>query len=137
MKTEPTSNNIWQIKLLQSQIEHHNRTTHDQMTIDGQEANEPLISSEYTLAIKQKVCHTLDSWELKLTPYLRKYLGLPSSRKLNHCDDNSKRCLSAFIVYHDLQRNVMNNSLNDSELGVLLNKALSAEALSKIETLVR
>lgn len=138
MKTEPTSNHMWQIKLLLSQIEHHNRTSLDQMTVDGQESNEPLISNEYTLAIKQKVCHTLDSWEMNLTPLLRKYLGLPSgSKRLNNSDDATKRCLSAFIVYHDLQKNILSDSANDNELSVLLNKALSAEALSKIETLVK
>lgn len=137
MKTEPTSNNIWQIKLLLSQMEHHNRTALGQMTVDGQEPPEPLISSEYTIAIKQKVCQTLDSWELKLTPFLRKYLGLPSSRRLSNCEDASKRYLGAFIVYHDLPRNVLSDSVNDNELAVLLNKSLSAEALSQIETLVR
>lgn len=103
-----------------------------------EEETEPLISTEFTIAIKQKVCHIFDSLELKLQPYLRKYLGLPSSRKLANCDDSTLKSLSAYITYHDLEKNVLKNCVNEDELSILLNKSsLSVEALSKLEELVR
>lgn len=133
MKTEPTSYHMWQIKLLLSQIDKHNQQALNEMTVDGQEQTEPVISNEYMLAIKQKVCHVFDSWEVILSPLLRKYLGLSSSRKLNDCDDSLKMFLSAYIVYHDLHRNVLGGCADEDELSVMFgNKALSSEALGKV-----
>nr|XP_049700108.1 anaphase-promoting complex subunit 1 [Helicoverpa armigera] len=121
MKPDPSSYHIWQIKLLLSQIESHNKRTMNEMKIDGQEStNEPLISSEFTLAIKQKVSNIFDSWESRLTPFLRKYLGLPSSRKISACDDDVKKILSGFLVYHDLPKGALKEALGDEALSVLL-----------------
>lgn len=112
MKPDPSSHNIWQIKLLLSHIESHNSKAMNEMKIDGQETqNEPLISSEFTLAIKQKVSNVFDSWESRLTPYLRKYLGLPSSRKISTCDDDVKKILAGFLVYHDMPKGGLNNAV--------------------------
>ncbi|KAI8431904.1 hypothetical protein MSG28_004457 [Choristoneura fumiferana] len=102
--------------------------------------NEPLMSSEFTLSIKQKVANIFDSWEQKITPYLRKYLGLPGTRKISNTDEDVKKILSCFLIYHDLPRNVLKNVDGDCELGCILaleSLALSAEALHKIQTLVR
>ncbi|XP_052748922.1 anaphase-promoting complex subunit 1 [Galleria mellonella] len=141
MKTDPSSYHMWQIKLLLSQVENHNRRTMNEMKVDGQDVlNEPLISTEFTLAIKQKVASILDSWEDKITPYLRKYLGLPSSRKINACDEETKKILSAFLVYNDLPKGVLNSFVSDNELEVLLGLEqhnLSADAINKIEALLR
>ncbi|KAM3961524.1 LOW QUALITY PROTEIN: anaphase-promoting complex subunit 1-like [Aphomia sociella] len=141
MKTEPTSYHIWQIKLLLSQIENHNKKTMNEMKVDGQDVqNEPLISTEFTLAIKQKVSNIFDSWEVKITPYLRKYLGLPSSRKINTCDEETKKILSAFLIYNDLPKGILKTDVSDNDLEVLLGlekENLSADAVSKIEALLR
>ncbi|CAB3228222.1 unnamed protein product [Arctia plantaginis] len=139
MKPDPSSYNIWQIKLLLSQIDNHNKRVMNEMKIDGQETqNEPLISSEFTLAIKQKVSNIFDSWESRLTPYLRKYLGLPSSRKISTCDDDVKKILAGFLVYHDLPKGGLKNAVGDDELSVLLNlDSLSVEAQSAVWQLYR
>ena len=111
MKQDPSSYHVWQIKLLLSQIENHNKRTMNEMKVDGQEtSNEPLISSEFTLAIKQKVANIFDSSEARLTPFLRKYLGLPSSRKIGSCDDDVKKILSGFLVYHDIPKGALKNA---------------------------
>ncbi|KAL4715619.1 hypothetical protein ACJJTC_006198 [Scirpophaga incertulas] len=141
MKTNPSTYHMWQIKLLLSQIEAHNRRNINEMKIDGQDVqNEPLISTEFTLAIKQKVSNVFDGWEIKIIPYLRKYLGLPSSRKICSCDEDMKKILSSYLVFHDLPKGVLRNVVVDNELSVLLDlerSHLSVDALSKIETLLR
>ncbi|XP_028156342.1 anaphase-promoting complex subunit 1 isoform X2 [Ostrinia furnacalis] len=141
MKTEPSTYHMWQIKLLLSQIDNYNKRTMDEMKIDGQDVqNEPLISTEFTLAIKQRVGNVFDGWEIKIIPYLRKYLGLPSSRKISSCEEDMKKILSSYLVYHDLPRGVLRNVMSDNELGVIMdleNMSLSIEALSKIELLLR
>ncbi|CAH0686482.1 unnamed protein product [Spodoptera exigua] len=139
MKPEPTSYHIWQIKLLLSQIDNHNRRTMNEMKVDDQEAtNEPLISNEFTLAIKQKVSNIFDSWESRLAPFLRKYLGLPSSRKISGCDDDVKKILSGFLVYHDLPKGAMKDAVGDDELSVLLQlEGVSMEGMSKVCDLLR
>ncbi|XP_059045476.1 anaphase-promoting complex subunit 1 [Achroia grisella] len=141
MKTDPSSYHIWQIKLLLSQVENHNRKSMNEMKVDGQDViNEPLISTEFTLAIKQKVSNIFDSWEEKITPYLRKYLGLPSSRRINAFPEEMKKILSAFVIYNDLPKGVLNSFVSDNDLEVLLGLEkhnLSAEAVSKIEALLR
>lgn len=112
MKPDPTSYHIWQIKLLLSHIDNHNRRTMNEMKVDDQDpTNEPLISNEFTLAIKQKVSSIFDSWESRLAPFLRKYLGLPSSRKISGCDDDVKKILSGFLVYHDLPKGAMKDAV--------------------------
>lgn len=139
MKTEPTSYHMWQIKLLLSQIDSHNKRVSSEMTVDGLDSqNEPLISTEFTLAIKQKISLIFDKWEMKITPFLRKYLGMPSNRKISSCDDEIKRILTSFLVYHDLPKGVLRNSMGD-EISLVLcdNLALSPEAVSKIEDLLR
>lgn len=140
MKTNPSTYHIWQVKLLLSQIEAHNRRSLNDMKVDGQDQNEPLMSSEFTLSIKQKVASIFDSWEQKITPYLRKYLGLPSTRKISHTDEDIRKILSCFLIYHDLPRNVLKNVDGESELECILaleSLALSVEAMHKIQTLVR
>ncbi|XP_075976673.1 anaphase promoting complex subunit 1 [Anticarsia gemmatalis] len=139
MKPEPSTYNIWQIKLLLSQIENHNKRIMNEMKIDGQDTqNEPLISSEFTLAIKQKVSNIFDTWEAKLVPYLRKYLGLPSSRKISSCEDEIKKILAGFLVYHDLPKSGLMDVVGEDELSVLLHlDNLSVEGQSKVWELVR
>ncbi|XP_061376792.1 anaphase-promoting complex subunit 1 isoform X2 [Danaus plexippus] len=131
MKTEPSAYNMWQIKILLSQIENHNKRTTSQMTVDDLEHNEPLISTEFTMAIKQKVLSILDKWEPKITPYLRKYLGLPSSRKWT-CDDDTKRALTSYLVYYSLPRNV----LRDVTDTTLCDTTLSSEGVSAVRSLI-
>lgn len=141
MKNDPSTYHMWQIKLLLSQIENHNKRAMDEMKVDGQDVqNEPLISTEFTLAIKQRMGNTFDGWEIKIIPYLRKYLGLPSSRKISTCEDDMKKILSSYLVYHDLPRNVLRNVSSENELGVLMDldsMHLTVDALSKIELLLR
>lgn len=141
MKTDPSTYHMWQIKLLLLQIYNHNKRVMDEMKIDGQDVqNEPLISTEFTLAIKQRVGNVFDGWEIKIIPYLRKYLGLPSSRRISSCDEDMKKILSSYLVYHDLPRGVLKNVMSDNELGVMMeleNMSLSVDALSKIELLLR
>ncbi|XP_026741870.1 anaphase-promoting complex subunit 1 [Trichoplusia ni] len=138
MKPDPSSFHVWQIKLLLSQIENHNRRSMNEMKVDGQESqNEPLISSEFTLAIKQKVSNIFDSWEGRLTPFLRKYLGLPSSRRISTCDDDVKKILSGFLVYHDLPKGALKDVMGEDTLSVLLAlEGLSVNACSKLATLL-
>jgi hypothetical protein len=113
----------------------------DEMKIDGQDIqNEPLISTEFTLAIKQRVSNIFDGWEIKIIPYLRKYLGLPSSRKISACDEEMKKVLSSYLAFYDLPKGVLKNVMSDNELGVLLDLEqlnLSVEAISKVQTLLR
>ncbi|CAH0400129.1 unnamed protein product [Chilo suppressalis] len=141
MKTDPSTYHMWQIKMLLSQIESHNRRILDEMKVDGQDVqNEPLISTEFTLAIKQRVCNIFDGWEIKIIPYLRKYLGLPSSRKISSSDEDMRKILSSYLVFHDLPKGVLRSVSSDNELGVILDLErynLSVDALSKIETLLR
>ncbi|KAJ8719345.1 hypothetical protein PYW08_011520 [Mythimna loreyi] len=139
MKPDPSSYHIWQIKLLLSQIENHNKRAMNEMKVDGQEAsNEPLISSEFTLAIKQKVSNIFDTWEARLTPFLRKYLGLPSSRKISTCDDDVKKILSGFLVYRDIPKGALKDAAGDDELSVLLSlEGVSAEAQRALAELLR
>ncbi|XP_049874978.1 anaphase-promoting complex subunit 1 [Pectinophora gossypiella] len=139
MKTDPTSYHVWQVKLLLSHVEHYNRQTLNEMRVDGQESSEPLISNEHAIAIKQKVANIFDTWELQIAPYLRKYLGLPSSRKINACEDNLKKFLSSYVVYHDLPKSAVKLD-SDSELMMILGldgAGLSAEAVGKIGELLR
>ncbi|XP_013191577.1 anaphase-promoting complex subunit 1 [Amyelois transitella] len=141
MKTNPTSYQIWQIKLLLSQIENQNKRAMNEMKVDGQDlTNEPLISTEFSFAIKQKVSHIFDSWEVKIVPYLRKYLGLSSNRKISSCEEDMKRILSAFLVCYDLPKGVLRNFVGENDLEVILGLEelnLTAEAVSKIEALLR
>ncbi|XP_041981224.1 anaphase-promoting complex subunit 1 [Aricia agestis] len=137
MKTEPTSYHMWQIKLLLSQIDAHHKRSNTDMTVDGTETNEPLVSTQFVVAIKQKVANIFDKWEGKITPYLRKYLGLPSSRNINSCEEDIKRMLSTYVVYHDLPRSVLRNVDDELSLVLCSELNLSAEAVSKIEALVR
>lgn len=139
MKTEPSTYHIWQIKLLLSQIENHNKKAQNEMRIDDEEYHEPLISSEFTLAIGQKVGSIFDSFEPKITPLLRKYLGLPSSRKISHTEDVLKKVLSAFLVYHDIPKGVLSGVNSDNTLAVLLQLDscnVSVSAVSKIQSLL-
>lgn len=138
MKTDPSTYHIWQVKLLLSQIEAHNKRALSDMRVDGQDQNEPLMSSEFTLAIKQKVAHIFDGWEHKITPYLKKYLGLPSTRKISSTDDDIKKILCAFLIFHDLPRNVLKGVDCDLE-GIMAMEglSLSVEAVYKIESMLR
>lgn len=141
MKTEPTSYNIWQIKLLLSHIESHNKRTIEEMKIDGQDTPyEPFISSEFTMAIKQKVSHIFDSWEPQIAPhlstYLRKWSGFVNTR-INTCEDKLKKMLSTFLVYHDLPRNLLGYESEASLLLGLDGTNLSAEAADKVGALLR
>ncbi|XP_068629420.1 anaphase-promoting complex subunit 1 [Battus philenor] len=99
MKNEPTSYHIWQVKLLLSQVEHQNRLTSAEMKVDGEESNsEPLMSTEFTLAIKQKVASVLDAWEARVAPQLRKYVGAGTGRR----GDDVRRQLAAYVLYHEV-----------------------------------
>ncbi|XP_050344648.1 anaphase-promoting complex subunit 1 [Nymphalis io] len=105
MKTEPTSYHVWQIRLLLSLIDSHNERTTNEMTIDGIDAqNDPLISIEFTSAVRQRVAAIFDRWEARIAPFLRKYLGLASGRSAAACDAATRRVLSAFAVRHGLPR---------------------------------
>lgn len=141
MKTEPTSYHIWQIKLLQSHIENHNKRTIEEMKIDGQDTPyEPFISNEFTMAIKQEVSHIFDSWEPQIAPYLSTYLRKWSGfvmPRISSGDDKLKKMLSTFLVYHDLPRNLLSY---ESEVSLLLGldgTNLSAEAVDKVGQLLR
>ncbi|XP_026330751.1 anaphase-promoting complex subunit 1 isoform X3 [Hyposmocoma kahamanoa] len=141
MKTEPTSYNIWQIKLLLSHIENHSKRTIEEMKIDGQDTPyEPLISNEFTMAIKQKVSHIFDGWEPLIAPYLSTYLRKWSSfghTRISSCDDKLKKMLSTFLVYHDLPRNLLSYKSEFSLLLGLDETNLSAEAVDKVGELLR
>lgn len=141
MKTEPTSYNIWQIKLLLSHIENHTKRTIEEMKIDGQDTPyEPLISNEFTMAIKQKVSHIFDGWEPLIAPYLSTYLRKWSSfghTRISSCDDKLKKMLSTFLVYHDLPRNLLSYKSEFSLLLGLDETNLSAEAVDKVGELLR
>lgn len=134
MKSDASTYNIWQIKLLLSQIDNHNKKVINEMKIDGQDIqSEPLISNEFTLAIKQRVSNIFDTWEARLTPYLRRYLGLPSSRKIGSCDDEVKKMLAGFLVYHDLPKGGLREVMGEEELSVLLNASkLTAEGAERL-----
>ncbi|XP_045484614.1 anaphase-promoting complex subunit 1 [Pieris rapae] len=139
MRTEPSSYHMWQIKLLLAQVESLSRRSSDEMDVDDNE-NEPLISTEFTLAVKQKIALVFDKWELKILPFLRKYLGMPSSRSINGCHDDIKRILASFLVYHELRRNLLGESgFDTSELGLVMceKASLSGVAACKVLELVR
>lgn len=141
MKTEPTSYNVWQIKLLLSHIENHTKRNMEEMKIDGQETPyEPFISHEFTMAIKQMVSYVFDTWEPQIAPYLSTYLRKWSSfvnTRISACDDKLKNMLSSFLVFHDLPRNLLSY---ESEVSLLLgldDMNLSAEAVTKVAELLR
>ncbi|XP_052742011.1 anaphase-promoting complex subunit 1-like [Bicyclus anynana] len=141
MKTEPTSYYTWQIKLLLSQIESHNKRASTEMTIDGaDQPSEPLISTEFTLAIKQKIAQIYDKWEIKITPYLRRYLRVPGCReglfesvKAGTQEWDTRRMFSSFVVYHSLVRDDWSDELSMA----LTESRITADAVSKISALLR
>lgn len=139
MKINPSTYHSWQIKLLQSQMEFHNRKLLTEMNIDGTESStESLISNEFTLAVNQKISETFDTYEAKLTPYLKKYLGLPSNKKINNLDENLKKFLSAYITFYDLPKAVFKGCI-ENPLSLLLeleNFNLNVMSVSKIESLI-
>ncbi|KAJ0176308.1 hypothetical protein K1T71_008482, partial [Dendrolimus kikuchii] len=138
MKNDPCTYNIWQIKLLLSQIENHNRRAQSEMKVDGQETNEPLISGEFTLAIKQKISNIFDGWNLKLAPYLRKYLGLPSNKKLNTCDEDLKKMLTAYLIFHDFPKGSLKDITSDETCALLaLERGLGVEGTGRVGEMVR
>ncbi|CAH2241616.1 jg3948 [Pararge aegeria aegeria] len=143
MKTEPTSYYTWQIKLLLSQIDNHNKRASSEMPVDGADSPcEPLISNEFTLAIKQKIALIYDKWEIKITPYLRRYLRMPGCReglfegigKVNSSTEwENRRMFSSFVVFHSLSRDVWSDEMSM----VLGDSRLNADAVSKISALLR
>lgn len=135
MKTTPSVSHIWQLKLLRSLVDGHQRRTATEMTVDG-DHTEPILSPELTHAIKQKAATIFDKWEVKITPYLRKYLGMPSSRDINTCEETVKRFLASFLVYYDIPKGGLRD-VGGGELSVLCELGLSADAVSKIECLLR
>ncbi|CAG5043393.1 unnamed protein product [Parnassius apollo] len=100
MKREPTVYHVWQVKLVLSQVERQARAAAAEMAVDGLEpAAEPLISPEFTLAIKQRVCAIFDSWEPRLASQLRRYLGLSGGRRVGA---EWRAALAAYVLYHEL-----------------------------------
>ncbi|XP_028037199.1 anaphase-promoting complex subunit 1-like isoform X2 [Bombyx mandarina] len=139
MKTDPSAYHTWQMKLLLSQVEQLDKRSTAEMKVDGLEAHsEPLVSAEFTLAIKQKVALAFDAFELRLTPYLRKYVGLPSSRDFNNCEPLLKKALSAFLVYHDIKRGELRGCAGEEGGAlVLAGGAGGAEGAARLGALLR
>ncbi|VVD00273.1 unnamed protein product [Leptidea sinapis] len=140
MKTEPTSYHMWQVKLLVAQAELVNARAALTMAVDDDTPADTLVSTEFTLAVKQKITLVFDKWETRILPYLRKYLGLPSSRKIHTSDDETKRILASYLVYHDLPRDVLREDTD--EMGVVLCEgrgvgASSGAAVGKVIELLR
>ncbi|CAK1542886.1 unnamed protein product [Leptosia nina] len=132
MRTSPSSYHMWQMKLLLSQTEALSRRGCSEMKVDDVDS-EPLVSHEFTLAVKQRIALLFDKWELKILPFLRKYLGMPSSRTINSCQEDVKRILASFLMYHELRRNLLRDSgFDTSELGLVMceKAALSGDAAS-------
>lgn len=69
---------------------------------------------------------------------MKKYLGLPSTRKISSTDDDIKKILCAFLIFHDLPRNVLKGVDCDLE-GIMAMEglSLSVEAVYKIESMLR
>ncbi|CAK1583078.1 unnamed protein product [Parnassius mnemosyne] len=100
MKSEPTSYQVWQVKLVVSQVARQARGAAAEMCVDGQDAAaEPLISAEFALAVQQRVCAVLDSWEPRLAAQLRRYLGLSGGRRVGA---EWRAALAAYVLYHEL-----------------------------------
>lgn len=130
------------MKLLQSQIDNYNRKALTEMNVDENESTntEPLICNEFAISIQQKLNEVLDKWEPKMAPLLKKYLGLPGTKKINTCENNLKKILSAFVVYYDLPKNVFNGAKCDNCLSVLMKLEsfnLDVSAVHLIERLIR
>lgn len=120
MRMNPTSYNMWQMKLLMSQIDNHNqrytttRTEGEAQKIDV----EPLLSLEFAISIKQRVSNETDSWELSLVPHLRKYIGLEDDSELETNELIIKR-LSAFVTYYDIPKDIVQSEEGVNNLNLL------------------
>ncbi|CAH2090046.1 unnamed protein product [Euphydryas editha] len=73
-------------------------------------------------------------WDLKVTPYLRKYLGMPSSRKISGCESDLKKILSAYLVYNELPRGSLGAADHEA---CALRAPLSAQGSSAAAALLR
>ncbi|CAG4961366.1 unnamed protein product [Colias eurytheme] len=135
MRTDPTSYHMWQIKLLLSHMDSHWRRSRDAMSVDGAEQNEPLISNEFTVAIKQKVAQALDVWEPKLIPLLRRYLST-TTRGGKQGDAATRKALAAYLSYYELPRLPLLLS-SIPELVLATPVPLSVRALGAIMSLAR
>ncbi|CAH2041751.1 unnamed protein product, partial [Iphiclides podalirius] len=101
MKTEPSSYQVWQVKLLLAQVESQARLASAEMKVDGEESgSDGLISIEFAMALKQRVAAALDEWGGRVGPLLRRYAGLaaPAAPPAPHL----RRLLAAYVLYHEV-----------------------------------
>lgn len=104
MRSDPTSFHVWQMKLLQAQVDKQNMRAQS-ANAENEYPDEPLISNEFTQSIMQRLNDVFDSYDVAASS-LKKYLGLPSAKKLGAAESLHKKILSALVVYYDLPKDV-------------------------------
>ncbi|XP_013161893.1 PREDICTED: anaphase-promoting complex subunit 1-like [Papilio xuthus] len=105
MRTEPTSYDVWQMRLLVSLAEQQSAAAAAEMPVDGDEAPaEPLVSAELALALKQRVAALLDDWQPRLAPALRRYAGAGgASAAGRRSGEEARHALAAYVLYHGVR----------------------------------
>jgi hypothetical protein len=116
---------VWQLKLLFAQIENHN----DKFVVEEMETsyenvkrkNEPLISNEFALSLKQYAGSIFDTWEPQLRKTLKKYIyndpiHHPSQIIQNNID---ARKLTSYVTFYSIPKKVLASNVSYAGISLI------------------
>lgn len=85
-----------------------------------------------------QVSNIFDGWNSQLAPHIRKYLGVPAKRKVNLYDEDLKKMLTAYLIFHDLPKGGLKDVTSDEASTLLaLERGLGVEGTARIGEMVR